>query len=164
MAPEILLERRYEASADLWSIGCILYECLFGWAPYRSKTIEELLIKVKTEQSIDLRGATKLTAPCKDLLARLLVHDPAKRIAFGDFFSHEFLDMEHEPTDEVGSVLVLHLISSLIVRSIRIWPRPLSCSAVRLSWTTANGTPKPIHAIVRDCSSWCRSSVPSQMS
>lgn len=102
MAPEILLERRYDPSADLWSIGCILYECLFGWAPYRSKTIDELLDKVKTKQAIDMSGASKLSPACENLLGRLLVHDPTKRIAFGEFFNHEFLDMEHEPTSEVS--------------------------------------------------------------
>lgn len=108
MAPEILLERRYDPSADLWSIGCILYECLFGWAPYRSKSLEELLQKVQAKQPIDMSGAAKLSAACEDLLARLLVHDPARRIAFGEFFEHTFLDMEHEPTSEVRSVKYFH--------------------------------------------------------
>lgn len=102
MAPEILLDRRYDPSADLWSIGCILYECLFGWAPYRSATLEELLNKVKTKQPIPLNGSGKLTSACEDLLARLLIHDPAKRISFAEFFNHKFLDMDHEPTSEVS--------------------------------------------------------------
>lgn len=101
MAPEILLDRCYDPSADLWSIGCILYECLAGSAPYSSKNLEELLHKIKTKQPIDIRGIARLSAACEDLLARLLVHDPAKRISFVDFFDHEFLDMEHEPTSEV---------------------------------------------------------------
>lgn len=114
MAPEILLDRRYDPSADLWSIGCILYECLFGWAPYRSNTIEELLNKVKIKQAIDMSGSEKLSTACEDLLARLLVHDPAKRIRFEDFFNHDFLDMEHEPTSEVVISLSLyyHILNS----------------------------------------------------
>lgn len=37
MAPEIILKRKYDPRADLWSIGVILYECLFGKAPYSSR-------------------------------------------------------------------------------------------------------------------------------
>lgn len=104
MAPEIILQKRFDPSADLWSIGVILYECLFGYAPYRSKTMDDLLHKIKTKHPIQIpRVPSRLSAPCEDLLTRLLVHDPAKRIAFDEFFAHDFLDMKHEPTSEVNS-------------------------------------------------------------
>ena len=44
MAPEMLLRRKYDAKVDIWSVGIILYEALFGKAPYKSDTIEEVLI------------------------------------------------------------------------------------------------------------------------
>lgn len=99
MAPEILLSRRYDPSADLWSIGCILYECLFGAAPYKSRSLEELIQRVQKRQPIDI-PAGQLSPACQDLLQRLLVHEPAGRIGFEEFFAHEFLDVEHEPTEE----------------------------------------------------------------
>ncbi len=34
-APEILLGQKYEHSADLWSIGVILYQCLSGTSPFK---------------------------------------------------------------------------------------------------------------------------------
>lgn len=37
---------------------------------------------------------------CNDLLQSLLKHDPAERITFENFFAHEFLDLEHAPTQE----------------------------------------------------------------
>ena len=33
-APEILLGRRYDSKADLWSVGTILFQCLSGNAPF----------------------------------------------------------------------------------------------------------------------------------
>lgn len=98
MAPEILLERRYDPSADLWSIGCILYECLFGAAPYRSVSMDELLNKIKTKAKICIpptkSEAVKISAVCSDILRRLLVHEPKNRISFDEFFAHPFLDLQ----------------------------------------------------------------------
>lgn len=101
MAPEILLKNRYDAKADLWSIGVILYECLFGKAPYSSKTLQELLEKIKRKQKIDIPKNSKISQECEDLLSRLLNHCPEKRISFEDFFNHDFLDLKHAPSDDV---------------------------------------------------------------
>lgn len=95
MAPEILIQNSYDPSADLWSIGVILYECLFGKAPYSSRTLDELLMKIKKAKKIELPTNIRISSDCKDLLLRLLVHDPNKRINFIDFFNHSFLDMKH---------------------------------------------------------------------
>lgn len=48
MAPEMILHQDYDAKVDLWSIGVIMYECLFGKAPYSSSSVDELLEKIKT--------------------------------------------------------------------------------------------------------------------
>lgn len=100
MAPEILLKNCYEATADLWSIGVILYECLFGKAPYSSKSLDQLLEKIKNKQKIELPPRSKISAECEDLLTRLLKHDPSERITFDEFFNHEFIDLVHMPCDE----------------------------------------------------------------
>lgn len=100
MAPEIAINRKYDARADLYSIGVILYECLFGKAPYSSKTVEELLEKINSRQRIEIPTNVKISNECEDLLTRLLQHDPDKRISFQDFFNHEFVDMKHAPSDE----------------------------------------------------------------
>lgn len=100
MAPEILLKRCYNEKADLWSIGVILYECLFGQAPYLSKTIQELLDKIECKKRIDIPKTAKISNECTDLLARLLQHDPDKRIGFDEYFKHEFLDLQHFPNEE----------------------------------------------------------------
>ena len=70
MAPEMVLDRRYDAKVDLWSVGVILYESLFGKAPYKSDTLEELLQKIKSEQPILIPRGTKLSEDCRDLLGK----------------------------------------------------------------------------------------------
>ena len=100
MAPEILLERCYNAKADLWSIGVILYECLFGHAPYQSKSVQELMVKVEAKQRIEIPRTAKISNECADLLTRLLQHEPKRRIDFDEYFSHQFLDLKHFPDEE----------------------------------------------------------------
>lgn len=34
MAPEVIMSLQYDAKADLWSVGTILYQCLTGKAPH----------------------------------------------------------------------------------------------------------------------------------
>lgn len=102
MAPEIVRKHQYDARADLWSIGVILYECLFGRAPYSSKTIEELLMRIRSCESINLPPNARISKECEDLLNRLLQHDPAKRISFNDFFNHSFLDLKTFPSEKVS--------------------------------------------------------------
>jgi len=100
MAPEIVRKHQYDAKADLWSVGVILYECLFGKAPYSSRTIEELLLRIRKAEPIVLPPNAKISNECHDLLRRLLAHEPAERISFTDFFAHPFLDLKTFPSEQ----------------------------------------------------------------
>lgn len=43
MAPEILKGCIYNMKADIWSMGVVLFEMLFGYCPYEDKTIASLI-------------------------------------------------------------------------------------------------------------------------
>lgn len=42
MAPEVIMSHQYDAKADLWSIGTIVYQCLTGSAPFRAQNPQAL--------------------------------------------------------------------------------------------------------------------------
>ncbi|XP_040567767.1 serine/threonine-protein kinase ULK3-like [Lepeophtheirus salmonis] len=96
MAPEMLLEKRYDAKVDIWSVGVILYECLFGYAPYKSSTTLELYEKIKEDIAIEI-PTSGISVKCSDLLKRCLDRHPETRIDFEEFLSHPFMDLEHIP-------------------------------------------------------------------
>ena len=39
MAPELIEEKPYDHTADLWSLGCILYELLVGQPPFSTTSL-----------------------------------------------------------------------------------------------------------------------------
>jgi novel protein kinase C delta type len=40
IAPEVLEGKKYTFSADIWSLGCILYELYIGDSPFMSSSEE----------------------------------------------------------------------------------------------------------------------------
>ncbi|KGG52552.1 serine/threonine-protein kinase 12, partial [Mitosporidium daphniae] len=105
MAPEILQNERYDAKADLWSVGCIMFELLFARGPpFRApnhfalakkyqdpELVSRLFYKLAKEGAPDIW--TSLSEECISLLKGLLTVDPLKRISFEDFFSHKWLTL-----------------------------------------------------------------------
>ncbi|XP_034751869.1 serine/threonine-protein kinase ULK3 isoform X3 [Etheostoma cragini] len=53
MAPEMVCRRQYDSRVDLWSVGVILYEALFGRAPFASRSYAELEEKIRSNQPIE---------------------------------------------------------------------------------------------------------------
>lgn len=99
MAPEMIICGQYNNKVDLWSIGIIAYECLFGYAPYTSNSIPEIFKKVREISPIKI-PYNKVSQECEDLLSGLLRHNPLKRITHEQFFKHPFIDLEHMPSQE----------------------------------------------------------------
>ncbi|KAK2894374.1 hypothetical protein Q8A67_011603 [Cirrhinus molitorella] len=100
MAPEMVCRRHYDARVDLWSVGVILYEALFGRAPFASRSFAELEEKIRSEKPVELPPGARVSRDCRDLLLRLLERDPNSRITFDEFFLHPFVDLEHMPSAE----------------------------------------------------------------
>ncbi|KAG7277354.1 hypothetical protein CRUP_025594, partial [Coryphaenoides rupestris] len=95
MAPEMVCRRQYDSRVDLWSVGVILYEAVFGRAPFASRSYVELEEKIRSDKPIELPPGARVSGDCRDLLLRLLEREPDARITFEQFFSHGFVDLEH---------------------------------------------------------------------
>lgn len=100
MAPEMVCRGQYDARVDLWSVGVILYEALFGRPPFASKSFLELEEKIRSSRAIELPPKPPLSRDCRALLQGLLERDPARRLSFQAFFSHPWVDLEHMPCAE----------------------------------------------------------------
>lgn len=89
MAPEILRYEKYDAKADLWSVGTVLYEMVCGKPPFRANNHVELLRKIeKGNDVIRFPEGLKLDPEMKLLVRALLKRNPVGRAGFPDFFNH----------------------------------------------------------------------------
>ncbi|NWW81252.1 ULK3 kinase, partial [Climacteris rufus] len=114
MAPEMVCRQQYDARVDLWSVGVILYEALFGKPPFASRSFAELEEKIRSNRAVELPSRPQLSQECRDLLGQLLERDPLKRISFERFFAHPFVDMEHVPGPES-----LSKATNLVVEAVK---------------------------------------------
>ncbi|RLN95933.1 hypothetical protein BBJ28_00022537, partial [Nothophytophthora sp. Chile5] len=127
-APELLLSSKYDKQMDVWAIGCILAEML-GRRPlfpghdylHQLKIIMDV-VGSPSEDSLDfitnpkakrfiLRQPKKPKVPlssvypratpqCLDLLEKMLVFDPRKRITIADALAHPYLSLVRDRSVE----------------------------------------------------------------
>ena len=100
MGPEILSYQKYDAKADLWSVGAVLYEMVTGRPPFQAQNHLDLLKKIQENEDRivfpDERPSSDPNAPdkvgvgsdLKDLIRKLLKKDPVERISFEELFLH----------------------------------------------------------------------------
>ncbi|XP_071476857.1 serine/threonine-protein kinase unc-51-like [Diadema antillarum] len=106
MAPEVITSQHYDAKADLWSIGTILFQCLTGSAPFKAPNPPELKKLYLRAKSLDPNIPPGTSRALKNLLTRLLKRNQKDRIDFDDFFSHEFLAKNLKSTSSTSPMPV----------------------------------------------------------
>jgi len=50
MAPEVLNGNQYDHKADVWSLGCLYYELLYGFVPFTGFSHQNLRDNLKRGQ------------------------------------------------------------------------------------------------------------------
>ncbi|KAF2970568.1 hypothetical protein GQX73_g2987 [Xylaria multiplex] len=92
MAPEILRYERYDAKADLWSVGTVVYEMISGKPPFRASNHVELLRKIEgNNDNIKFPKEVQVTSNLKALIRALLKRNPVERMSFENFFNHDVI-------------------------------------------------------------------------
>ena len=107
-APEMVAGKKYDGfSIDIWSTGIILYAMLCGYLPFEAKDNKDLFYlimkcKVVYPKSVSIDGI--------NLLKKILVKDPEKRIKMDQIKKHRFyllgenvFDKLHKTSDIIES-------------------------------------------------------------
>lgn len=102
MAPQVLKGEVYTMKADIWSLGVVLYEMLYGFCPFEEKTIARL-ISLIDESTVVFPSNVKISKKAQDLLKRMLVKDHFKRIGWQQLLSMDLSAQPEEQKSKAGN-------------------------------------------------------------
>eukprot|EP00948_MAST-09A_sp_MAST-9A-sp1_P001048 g1048.t1 len=81
LAPEILINKGHGKAVDWWSLGTLLYEMMAGLPPFYTNNMQKMYQKILDSPLTfpsHINGADE-----KDLIRKLLIRDPQKRLGSG---------------------------------------------------------------------------------
>lgn len=92
MAPEVITQGEYLGpETDVWGFGAVLFELLTGAPPIGDISLTDEKLKEEI-----VRGQVMyppfLTSACEDLLRKIFVVDPTKRITLADIIRHDWMN------------------------------------------------------------------------
>ncbi|XP_074576596.1 LOW QUALITY PROTEIN: serine/threonine-protein kinase ATG1c-like [Curcuma longa] len=102
MAPEVMQFQKYDAKADLWSVGIILYQLVTGKTPFTGNSQIQLLQNVLRTNELHFPFDCNLGSECVDLCQKLLRRNAVERLTFEEFFNHQFL--LDQPTNDTTRI------------------------------------------------------------
>ncbi|XP_041976917.1 serine/threonine-protein kinase fused isoform X2 [Aricia agestis] len=112
MAPELIDEKPYDHQADLWSLGCIVYELMAGQPPFCTMSIWQLVRMIRHKP---VQWPSFISVDARSFLQGLLHKDPGKRMSWPEILVHPFV---------AGHI---HIVAE-DVQSDSPFTKPLSCS------------------------------------
>lgn len=89
VSPELLTDKNACKASDLWAFGCIIFQLLAGRPPF--KAANEYLTFQKIV-ALEYEFPTGFPPVARDLVERLLVLDPTRRLPIEHIKNHEFFD------------------------------------------------------------------------
>uniref|UniRef100_A0A8C1IMD0 non-specific serine/threonine protein kinase n=1 Tax=Cyprinus carpio TaxID=7962 RepID=A0A8C1IMD0_CYPCA len=92
MAPEVIMSQSYDAKADLWSIGTIVFQCLTGKAPFQASSPQDLRLFYEKNKTLSPNIPRETSSHLRHLLLGLLQRNHKDRMDFDEFFRHPFLE------------------------------------------------------------------------
>ncbi|PGG96206.1 AGC/PDK1 protein kinase [Helicocarpus griseus UAMH5409] len=89
VSPELLTDKSAYKASDLWAFGCIIYQLLAGRPPFKAGNEYQTFQKIV---GLDYEFPAGFPPVARDLVERLLVLDPSRRLQMEHIKNHEFFD------------------------------------------------------------------------
>ncbi|KAL8605030.1 Serine/threonine-protein kinase 36 [Nucella lapillus] len=88
MSPELVEEKPYDHTADLWAMGCILYELHVGTPPFFTNSVLQLWSMIIKDP---VKWPKTMSPVFKDFLQGLLNKNPRQRLSWPELLHHPFV-------------------------------------------------------------------------
>jgi aurora kinase, other len=88
LPPEMVEGREHDATADVWSLGVLMYEFLVGSPPFEAEGYRATYRRIS---SVDLRFPNIVSPGARDLISRFLVKEQSKRIQLSEVPKHPWV-------------------------------------------------------------------------
>lgn len=96
-APEILCNESFGSSADMWSVGVIMFVLIGGYCPFYNDDSKKAIANIKNGTLI-FHGSTwgNVSTDAQDLIRDLIVLDPSKRLTAEKALEHPWITSSDE--------------------------------------------------------------------
>jgi aurora kinase len=88
LPPEMVEGREHDEKVDVWSLGVLLYEFLCGSPPFEAEGHSATYRRISR---VDLQFPDYLSSDAQDLIRRLLVKEPKRRLELRDIPKHPWV-------------------------------------------------------------------------
>ena len=142
MSPEQAQGGRVDGRSDLFSLGCVLYECLAGRKPFSGESVTAILVKILTEDPPPIdHESTGLPMQVDAILRRAIAKDPARRFATGAEMI-DALQRAGETTVARPATELAPALPATVAEPPRALPSTAEATATAMAATTATaGSP-----------------------
>ena len=79
MSPEQIRRKPLDQRADIYSLGCVIFELMSGRTPFNASNPDDLLSKHLSAQPPNLLSCSGATRDLNDLVMQMMEKDPARR-------------------------------------------------------------------------------------
>ena len=102
MAPEVLMGKDYNFSADVWSIGIITYLLLTGYLPFDDEGEDKEVIRKTLFESIPFYNDSwkNVSSKAKEFIRKILKKDKEERITIDGILSDPWIKKYNEDEEE----------------------------------------------------------------
>jgi serine/threonine protein kinase len=87
--PELVKRQPHGEKVDVWALGILTYEFLYGKAPFTGKTRKEIFDKV---DAVKFTFPKSFSEEAKTFISQILQRDPAKRLKLEEVPNHPFIE------------------------------------------------------------------------
>lgn len=102
MAPEIFNSGQYNFKIDIWSLGVVAYEMIYGANPFQCFNVKQLIRK--HQNHLEFPNYPLVTDEAKDFIRAMLAYNPEERKDYEELLKMPFLQDKKNDNEKDGRI------------------------------------------------------------